>query len=208
MKHLLLIFALLFALPVQNDPVIVLVQNPSFEPASTLPGYPADSCGLRGPTVQGWNLGSGSGVFQPANPNSCGIALPPDGSTVALAGYGSTFSQVLSTTPSELQQLRPGYYKEGVYTLKFYVANYFPSYPGYYEAKISFGTQELCDTSGWGTRTFTQITLVCPGPSYLVANKSLPDGGPAQGSSNLAITFSALGWTVLFDDVSLEFTPQ
>lgn len=127
---------------------------------------------------------------------------------VALAGYGSSFSQTLSTTPSALQEYRPGYTIDGFYVLKFSVANYFPSYPGYYAAKVSFGTQELCETSGWGTRASTQITLVCPSPGYLIVDKALPAGGPVQGQQNLAISFSAPGWTVLFDNVSMTWTPQ
>lgn len=206
MRYLLALF-LLFT-PIQDVPqsVIVPVQNPSFEPASTLSGYPADPCGLRG-TIPSWNFGPGSGVLQQ---NSCGIALPPDGVTVAYAGYGSVFSQDLGVSPATIQAWpgKPSYHKEGIYVLKFSVANYFPSYPGYYEAKISFGTQELCETTGWGTRNFTQVTLVCPSPGYLIVDKALPGGGPVQGQQNLAITFSAQGWTVLFDDVSLTFTPE
>jgi hypothetical protein len=211
MKRLLILF-LLFALPVisTQQTIVVSVQNPSFEPTSTLPGYPADPCGVRGSTISGWQFSSGSGVFQPTNPNSCGIALPPDGVTVAYAGNGGTFSQDLGISPSMVQKPSPGwqYVTEGTYVLKFSVANYFPSYPGYYAAKVSFGTQELCETSGWGTQAFTQITLVCPAPGYLVIDQALPDGGPVQGFSNLAITFSAPYWTVLFDKVSLEFTPD
>jgi len=188
--------------------VVVPIQNPSFETVLSPPGYPSDSCGLRGPSVSGWQIGAGSGVFQPTNLNTCGIALPPDGATVAIAGYGSKFSQTLSTTPSQLQEYRPGYASDGVYTLKFSVANYFPTYPGYYEAKVSFGTQELCETSGWGARTFTQVTLVCPASAYIVIDKSLPGGGLVQGKSNLAVTFTAPGWTLLFDNVSLSFTPN
>lgn len=142
----------------------------------------------------GWKFGAGSRID----------------SGRAVAGYGSVFSQDLGVSPSAIQALsnKPHYHAEGVYTLKFSVANYFPSYPGYYEAKISFGTQELCDASGWGTRTSTQITVVCPSPGYLLVDKALPAGGPAQGSSNLTITFSAPGWAVFFDDVSLSFTPD
>jgi len=142
----------------------------------------------------GWKFGSGSRIE----------------SGHALAGYGSWFSQDLGVSPSAIQALpnKPHYHTEGVYALKFSVANYFPNYPGYYEAKISFGTQELCETTGWGMRTFTQVTLTCPSPGYLIVDKALPAGGAVQGQQNLTITFSAAGWTLLFDDVSLEFTPQ
>lgn len=140
----------------------------------------------------GWVLGPGSRIENGA----------------IIAGYGSSFSQTLSMTPSQLQEYRPGYVNEGAYVLKFSIINYFPSYPGYYEAKISFGTQELCETTGWGTRAFSQITLTCPSPGYLIVDKSLPSGGPVQGQQPLAISFHVDGWIVLFDKVSLEFTPQ
>lgn len=209
MKRILMATAvLLFPSQGGQRTVVVPIENQSFESASALPSYPADPCGVRGLTVPAWNFNPDSGVFQP---NSCGIALPPEGKTVAYAGNGATFYQILSTKPAELQQLpdRPkGYLAEGAYTLKFSVANYFPSYPGYYEAKISFGTQELCETTGWGTRNFTKVTLTCPSPSYIIAAKSLPEGGPVQGSANLAISFTGKGWILLFDKVSLEFTPS
>lgn len=142
----------------------------------------------------GWKFSSGSAIAQ----------------SVAFAGYGSSFSQDLGVSPATIQAWpgKPSYHKEGIYVLKFSVANYFSSYPGYYEAKISFGTQELCETTGWGTRNFKEITLVCPSPGYLIVDKALPAGGPVQGQQNLAITFSAQGWTQLFDDVSLTFTPE
>lgn len=178
MKKLFIL--LLMMIPTQDSPIIVPIENPSFEQGA------------------GWQFGPNTGAMQFNN-------LP-----VGYAGYGGAFSQTLAINPLTVQKPSPGwqYVTEGVYVLKFSVANYFPNYPGYYEAKISFGTQELCDTSGWGTRTFTEVTLACPSPGYLIVDKALPAGGPAQGSSDLAITFSAPGWTVLFDKVSLEFTPQ
>jgi hypothetical protein len=188
--------------------VSVPIQSHSFEPLSALEGYPSGPCGVSGRTLPGWQFSPNSGVFQPNG--SCGIAPPPDGKTVAYAGYGGTFSQTLTTTPASLQEYKPGYSIDGVYVLKFSVANYFPVYPGYYEAKVSFGTQELCDTSGWGARTFTQIAVVCPSPGYLVINHTLPESGPVQGTNNFVISFSTpvTGWTLLFDDVSLSFTPN
>lgn len=186
--------------------VSVPIQNHSFEPLSALEGYPSGPCGVSGRTLPGWQFSSNSGVFQPNG--SCGIAPPPDGKTVAYAGYGGAFSQTLTTTPASLQEYKPGYSIDGVYVLKFSVANYFPVYPGYYEVKVSFGAQELCDASGWGTRNFAQISLVCPSPDYFIIDQALQPDGPAQGASNLKITFTGSGWLVLFDDVSLSFTPQ
>lgn len=164
--------------------------------ASTINGQQPVVVPIQNPSFDsyvGWKFGPGSRIE----------------SGRAIAGYGSWLSQDLGVSPAHLQALaNHNYHAEGVYALKFSVANYFPNYPGYYEAKISFGTQELCETTGWGTRNFTQVTLVCPSPGYLIVDKALPGGGPVQGQQNLAITFSAQGWTLLFDDVSLEFTPQ
>lgn len=194
------------------QPTVVPIENSSFEPASPLtpPGYPSDQCGIRSSTVPGWTFGAGSGVIQLFNPNPCGIALPPDGATVAIAGYGSRFSQNLGISPLIVQKPSPGwkYVTEGNYTLNFSVANYFHNYPGYYTAEIDFGTQELCEASGWGTGNFSRVTLTCPGPGYLVIDKSLPNGGPVQGSQNFVVKFSVNGWTLLFDNMSFTFTPN
>ena len=123
------------------------------------------------------------------------------------AGYGGSFSQALSTAPAQMQEYKPGYTVEGVYVLKFSTINNFPSYPGYYTAEVSFGTQELCETSGWGTKPLTEITLVCPSPGYLIVDKALPLGGPAQGQQNFKLTVTVQGWTLLFptDKVTLDF---
>lgn len=190
-------------------PIIVPIENPSFETTIAPPGYPTDRCGLRGSTTPGWQFGAGSGVMQLFDANPCLIAPLPDGRTVAVAGYGSTFSQTLSTNPLVVQQPSPGwqYVTEGTYQLEFAVANYFPSYPGYYTAEIDFGGQELCEASGWGTHKFVQVHLTCPGPGYLVIDKALPMGGPVQGAKPFVIKFTVSGWTLLFDQVALTFTP-
>jgi hypothetical protein len=166
--------------------IIVPIENPSFQWGAT-----------------GWKFGPSSGITQFNDPNHILGSI-----SVAYAGYGGSFSQVLTATPAQLQEFKPGYTNEGVYVLKFSVANFYPSYPGYYTAEVSFGTQELCETSGWGTKSFTEVTLVCPGPGYLVVDKALPNGGPVQGQQKLAISFTASGWTLLFDNISMEFTPQ
>src|SRR5947208_3267026 len=103
---ILALFSLLFQ--GGGQPISIPIQNPSFEPTSALSGYPSDRCGIRG-TVPEWqmNPNAGSGVLQLANPNPCGIPAPPSGTTVAMAGYGGTFSQTLSTTPAQLQEYRP-----------------------------------------------------------------------------------------------------
>lgn len=142
----------------------------------------------------GWQFGPDSGVMQ----------------STAYAGNGGAFSQNLGVSPLAVQKPSPGwqYVTEGVYTLNFSVTNYFPNYPGYYTAEIYFGTQELCETSGWGALRSNRVTLTCPSSGYIVIAKSLPNGGPVQGSSDLVVKFSVKGWIMLFDDVSLTFTPN
>jgi hypothetical protein len=145
---------------------------------------------------QGWTLGPNSHYSQLGSVE---------------AGSGGTFSQKLGMSPAQLQEYKPGYTIEGVYALTFSVANNFPSYPGYFTVTISFGTQELCEASGWGTRTLEQVTVTGPGPGYIVINHSLDENGNSgsvQGTSDLVITFRAGGWPLLFSNVSLTFTPQ
>jgi hypothetical protein len=130
---------------------------------------------------------------------------------ILYAGYGGTFYQVLTTTPAQMQEYKPGYATAGIYELKFSVANYFQSYPGYYTAEVDFGTQELCETSGWGMPSFTEIILDCPAPSYIIVDNALASNGvssPVQGQSPIAIHFTVGGWTLLFNNVSLTFTPS
>lgn len=151
------------------------------------------------PIGNAWCFGPSSGLTQ---------------SSMLYAGYGGTFSQTLTVSPAKLQEYYPGYFNEGVYVLKFSVANWFPAYPGYYTAEIDFGTQELCEASGWGTRTFTEVVLTCPAAGYIVADKSLPGGGPVQGAKDFVIHFAVNdgspngGWPVLFDNISLTYTSE
>lgn len=131
-------------------------------------------------------------------------------------GYAATFAQTLPVSPRTVQSPSPGwqYGTEGVYTLTFSVANYFPNYPGYYTAEIGFGSQELCEASGWGTSHPSQVIVTCPSSNYLVIDKALPGGGAVQGNEPLVLHFTVNdgspngGWPVLFDDVSLTFTPN
>jgi hypothetical protein len=164
--------------------VSIPIQNPSFEQGST-----------------GWTFPLGGGVIK-----------QPDGTSVAYAGSGSRFFQTLNTSPADIQEYRPGYTNDGVYRFTFSVANYFPSYPGYFKATVSFGTQELCEAPGWGTKTFTQVTAICPSPGYIIVDHSLDENGnsgPVQGTSQFLITFSVGGWPVLIaGPVSFTFTPQ
>lgn len=149
------------------------------------------------PVSTNWHFGPSSGI------TSSGL----------YAGYGGSFSQTLGVSPKTVQAPSPGwnYVTEGTYTLKFSATNYFVSYPGYYTAEIDFGTQELCETSGWGMHYSAQVTLSCPSSGYLVIAKALPLGGPVQGQQPLVIKFHVDGWTVVFPDpekISLTFTPE
>lgn len=187
MKLLTLVLIFTSSVLMQSSPqtIPIAIQNPSFQGTS------------------GWQFGPDSGVMQ-SNGN-------------AYAGTGGSFSQDLGVNPATVQKPSAGwpYVTEGTYELKFSVANYFPNYPGYYEAKISFGTQELCETTGWGTRNFTEVTLICPSSGYLILDKSLPAGGLVQSQNNLVITFTVNdgsvngGWPILFKGpISLTFTPN
>lgn len=123
-------------------------------------------------------------------------------------GYGSTVSQDLGISPASVQALpQPGYYTDGVYVLKFSVQNQDGAYPGYYTAGLFFGTQELCEASGWAMREVQEITVVGPSPTHIIVDNSEPGGGPAQGRSNLIVTWSVDVWPIFFRNVSLTFTP-
>jgi len=218
MKPLLLL--LLLAIPTvtqaQSTPVTVNIQNASFEDVSFSPPGGMEECGLANRyVIPGWTfhhdeLGSGGGVLRPASPPlpGCWPLTAQDGQNVAFAGGGESFSQDTGVKPSELQV-----HKDGFYKMKFWVANYFGAYPGYFEGKIllvgSTGTQELCSTDGWAMLHWAEVTLTCPSPYYLIYDQLLiPGSPPADPNAHLAIVFSATGWTVLFDNVSLTFTPE
>jgi hypothetical protein len=171
-----------------STPIVIPIENPSFTEGTT-----------------GWQFAGGGGVAQ------------VNGRLVAYAGYKSSFSQTLAASPSKVQQspiLPAGYYVEGVYALKFSVANFFPAYPGYFTVEIDYGSQELGESSGWGTAAFNEVTLVWASPGYIIADKALPDGGPVQGAQNFTLHFTVNdgsangGWTLLFTDISLTFTPN
>lgn len=124
-------------------------------------------------------------------------------------GYGQSNSQALTVTPYQVQDdpNHPGYLRDGFYKLTFTVQNYFPTYPGYYDVQVLFGTQEFCETSGWAAGAVQQITLICPAPHYIVEYQALPSGGPVQGSNPFALTFFVPGWQILFNNIAFTYTP-
>src|SRR6266480_1128566 len=170
---------MLFSLLLQGggQPLNIPIQNASFEQTPAIWFTSSGECkGLVGWTGDlGWQFGAGSGVFQPSVPSSCSNTSqppPPTGKNIAYGGSGSQFWQTLSVSPAEMQVLPPpDYFKQGFYTLTFSVANYFPAYSGEYDVEISFGTQQLCEIYGWGIQPFAQVTMTCPGPWYIVADK-------------------------------------
>lgn len=131
-------------------------------------------------------------------------------------GYGQSVTQDLGVSPEQLQAIPTHlhYYYEGVYVLSFSVKDALGDYPGYYTAEIDFGSQELCEMSGWGKVLPAQVTLVCPASNYIAFARTLPGGGPPQGTSDLTVTWTVNdgstdgGWPIVFDNVSLTYTPE
>lgn len=134
------------------------------------------------------------------------VPIPVPTNSFAL-GYGQNLTQDLGVTPAYIQRPSPGWavVTEGVYVLTFYVTNQLPSYPGYYDVRINFGTQELCHAEAWALKYSTKVIAVCPSPGYIVVDKSLPDGGPVQSGNNLVLSATVPAWQLQFSNVSLEF---
>jgi hypothetical protein len=200
MKTLVFLCALsLFAVPAQQtpQPVVVPIENPSFEQFTAPLAY-ADPCGLEERTVAdipAWTFtvvpgsGGAGGLLQPNGESlaarPCNIPFAPDGGTVAFA-QNTTISQSVQVPQQP----------SGLYTLKFFVASYFYWYPGEYTASLSLSTfyeSPLCSISGHPVGDFKQIVLTCP------VRDKLP--------GTMTVSLFGKGWPVLFDDVSLTFTP-
>lgn len=156
----------------------------------------------------GWQIGAGSGTTQTdCNGNALGV-------TAAYAGYGSSFSQLLTTTPKSLQEFQPNHYTDGIYILQFDARSCFVSYPGYYIVEIRFGSQELCDASlGWPTRSFQRVMMICLAHAYIVENQALPGGGGVQSGMPFVLKLTANdgssngGWPVLARNFVFSFMP-
>lgn len=155
--------------------------------------------------ITAWVLGPG-----------CQLAQAPNGEQAIQCSNGS-FSADLGISPAALQVYagNPNYFHDGNYFLQFSVSNSLVQYPGYFYVEISYGTQELCSFDGWGTLRFSQRTALCSNPRYLVNGNSLPGGGPAQGKSDLVMTFTTnteapaeSGWPLFINKISLTFSPQ
>jgi hypothetical protein len=175
MKRLL--FLLAFILQGGGDPIVIPIPNASFEQGTT-----------------GWTFDVGSRIFDPASETSPTPGEPfppaPDGAIVALVGTNPVVSDPIAipTRPS------------GIYTLRFYAANFFYWYPGQYTVSVSLDSfyETLCTTSGHALGDFAQITLVCPVRDQPATNLRISFTG------SVAPTF----WPTFFDKFSLTFTPQ
>lgn len=155
-------------------------------------------------------------MFAQAGGQPVNIPIPV---TAFYDGYGSSHTQDLGKTPAQLQEYKPGYVHEGLYTLTFSEIEdpVNANYPGYFKFKLSFGTQDLCEPTGWGTASISQVTFVCTSPGYTVIDQSLDcdqnpciagPPGSAQGNDDLVLMDIVNGWIIDFKDVSLTFTPS
>jgi hypothetical protein len=195
-----------------TGPVAIRIQNASFEQLAGVAYPQADNCGAASDAIPpGWSVQGQVRSYQPFNPNPCLRSLPPDGSTVVLLfdelGNPATVYQDLGVTAADLQALA----RDGLYVMTFYVANYNNTYPGYYEAKLSLGANELCSADGWATYKFKPVTLTCPSPGFVVYDQwpGWSGAAPFDPSAHLILSISALdrGWPLMADLPSLTFTP-
>lgn len=121
-------------------------------------------------------------------------------------------TQDTNVVASSLQNI-PGTLGNGIYTIQFYITNAFGVYPGYFQAKISLGTQELCNSDGWATERYQQIAFTCLSPRYLVFAQwptnvpTEPAVGRFDPKAHIIISIASSGWPVLPDKVSLTYTP-
>lgn len=190
--------------------VNIPVKNPSFEQLNS-PLVPFSPCESRAPYDNpDWIFEYDSEIIKPC-------ITPPDGSNAVLV-QNSRIYQDTGVKPSDLQPPGVGG-ATGLYEFKFWVANYFTVYPGYYEADITIGTidpvtkaikgHELCSADGWATQHFIEVMLMCPSPDYLLGKWPDELPGPADPNAHIIVSLShTKGWQLLFDNVSLTFTPS
>lgn len=137
------------------------------------------------------------------------IVTLPDGTQAIDAGYGSSFQVDLGVTPAKLQFDPNHYSNDGVYQFTFSVENGIPPYPGgEYDIDVYFGSQKFCESYAWAIDALKTITMTCLSPRYLVFDRALPGGRPAQGYNNLILSGSVPGWQLYFKDFSWQFTPE
>lgn len=212
--------ALILSVLAASQPVTINIQNPSFEqlPSSAVTNSicfdsiravpPSWVVTFRDP------IWGGVEARKPFASNPCLTPMPPDGSWILLVA-SSTISQDTGVKPSSLESGASG--ADGDFMMKFWVANEDTVYPGYYEAAIVFGTidpithivsgHELCSIDGWAKWRFKEISFPCSFPGYLLGD--WPDGsGKVDPNARIIISLSHIkGWPLLFDNVSLAFTP-
>jgi len=171
------------------QPIIMPVQNPSFEEHGISTSDGIDQCGQHYYNVPGWQFSSGSVLKILPNVGApyCGLGVPPDGSYAAGAGWGSTISQDVGHT-------LPG---DGVYKLTFYVGDYFYWYAGTYKAALLINGSEFCSTSGYAMGDFTEATIVCPsqrtsGEIKIVFTGTNLNGFPVLFAGPISLTFTSV----------------
>lgn len=181
------------------QPVTVVIKNPSFEDAIQVQYQ--KPCGAFTYEVPQWTISGTAAALVPASPRACDFSNPPDGKQFVIIQNGS-ISQDLGDISAILPHDANGEVN-GVYTLHFFVANYFYWYPGKYSVSLSLRgpDQVLCKTSGWGMGDFQDAALVCPSQrkyGHLILTLS---SGSATGEPY------GNGYENLFDKISLSFTP-
>jgi hypothetical protein len=218
------------------QPPSIPIQNPSFEQVNTV--YGDQTCGENFFGIVGWksesdsSYWSGNSTLRPSgNPtgsNPCRVATPvPDGANAAQL-LNNRILQDLGVKFSDIQKSPQGTCCiDGLYVMKFSLTTVFGPYSGYYEAHVSLGNtdangvihvgEDLCYTTGWSTQKWNQVILTCPAPGGLIANPWPGPAGfdPRGGHDDVILSLSEgpddrgqVGWQLLFDDVSLTFTPQ
>lgn len=219
MRNLLVLSLLLFlgctVVPQVPQPIAISIQNPSFEDhgAVLYPWFCGGSITLAGAPFPGWDSYSAR-VLAPASPrlSSCDFSNPPDGKQMAMIQLGY-ISQDLGDIRAILPHDVNTGETNGVLRLRFSVANYFYWYRGHYSASLLLTQSDahvtLCSTSGWGLGDFTEVTLTCPEQRafghLIIKFESNSDQTFVPDFPGVPAT---LNYQMLFDDVSLTFTPE
>lgn len=184
------------------QPITIPIQNPSFESPVSMQ-YQKDCGAFTYETPPGWTSSTGTvAVVVPASPRTCDFSNPPDGKQFALIANGS-LSQDLGDVYTILPHDAHGEVN-GVYAGHFLVGDYFYWYPGQFSASLTLKcgpankfcaqgtTKVLCPVAGWGMGDFTDVTFTCPSQRQY---------------GELILTLGSTGYQMLFDNVSLTFTP-
>lgn len=185
------------------SPIPIPIVNPSFEAAVP---FVQDSCGMLSYPVPWWTAypvpgSAGAAADVRTASSGCDFSPPPDGKQMVELYEAGIYQDVGDAQTN------------GVYRLRFFVANYFYWYRGHYSASLSLkqgnAAITLCSTSGWGTGDFTEVTLICPeqrGTGRLVI--TLESSGAQTFIPDYPGVPTTLNYQMLFDNVSLTYTPS